>query len=361
MSRIKNPACLGVAVFLVFFTTVLSPTLIQGQTLPRVKVNIVANGKVMTDQPITIFAGQAVTLSIKASIAGTVVYPTWQGSWTTVYAYPATVQSATVIPVSQAQLKQDTVKFYWIDQGPKQVTLLFYLQKGYCIEGPANCVGQGNVTAKFNVVGPTNVKVTPVTSGTVTTDIGGKVNVTGKVACFDGGKKVGLGDGKTNAGIAFSATATMPSGSSGTFGWTQLVNSDNFQFSGNNLPPANQSYSGLDVNPDTPTTYMYGLGDSVDDSPGMPLGSGTGYTKVSRQMTATLYLMWMGDSASDTIPVPLGAITWFTGWTVTFNPQSTDPSCKWTISGAYVRSYAYVPSVQYPRWTKASMPPTTMN
>ena len=90
----------------------------------------------------------------------------------------------------------------------------------------------------------------------------------------------------------------------------------------------------------------------------MPLGSGTGFTKADRQMTATMYLMWLADSAPDTIPVPLGTITWFTGWTVTFNPNSTD-TCKWAISGAYVRSYAYGPSIQYPMWSGVSLTPTT--
>ena len=53
---------------------------------------------------------------------------------------------------------------------------------------------------------------------------------------------------------------------------------------------------------------MYGLGSSVDDSPSMPLGAGSGFTQASRQFTATMYLMWLADSAPDTIPVPLGTI-----------------------------------------------------
>jgi hypothetical protein len=359
MPRIRNSAYPGVAVFLVLFATVLCPSSIQAQTPPRVKVSIVANQQEMGTQPMTVFAGQAVTVSIKASVAGTVVSPRWQGSWTAVSDYPATVQSAKVIPVDIYQQKQDTVKFYWIDQGPKQVTVVFYL-KNACIEGPANCVGQGSVTAYFNVVGPTNVKVAPVTSGTFITDTGAKLNVTGKVTCYDGGTKVGLADGETSAGIVFKATATMPSGSSGTFAWVQLINIDNYQYSGFNGKTAEERYDGLDLNRKQKTeTYVYGYGDWVDDSPGMPLGAGNGFTQVTRQMTATMYLMWLGDSAKDTIPVPIGAITWWTGWTVTFNPKSTDPTCKWTISGGYVKPYRFVlDSAHYPIWTHPSQIPT---
>ena len=69
---------------------------------------------------------------------------------------------------------------------------------------------------------------------------------------------------------------------------------------------------------------------------------------------ATMYLMWLADSAKDTIPVTLGYVTWYTGWTVTFNPKSSDPTCKWTISRPYVTHFPFVPYIQYPVWNGVS-------
>jgi hypothetical protein len=344
MLRMKNPAYFGFAVFLILLSAVLSPNVIQAQT-SKAKVSIVCNGQTMTTQPMTIMTGQAVNLSYTAT-GGTVIYPTWQVSFTSVTAYTATTQSATETPINISNLKQESVKMHWIDQGTKSVTLLYYLSGG----------GQGSVTATFNLVGPTNVKVTAVTSGTITTDTGAKLNVTGKVTCFDNGTQVGLADGKTSAGIAFTAAATMPSGSSGTFGWVQIINSDNYQYSGpNGYTAAEKSTGGLDLEAGK-TTYVYGIGNWVDDSPSMPLGSGTaGITQASRQFEATMYLMWLADSAADTIPVPIGMSTWYTGWTVTYNPNSTDPTCKWTITRPYVTPYPFNLSyTRYPLWTSVS-------
>src|SRR5579871_2425442 len=315
----------------------------------------------MGTQPMTVFAGQAVTVSIKPSVPGTVVAPYyWQGSWTAISDYIATVQSARVIFIDDYHRKQDSGKFYWVDQGPKQLNVGFYL-KNACWEGPANCVGTGGATANFNVVGPTNVKVTAVTSGTFKTNVQDKdgnfinLNVTGKVKCLAGGKRVGLGEAeKRSPGIVFKATADMPPGSSGTFAWVQLINYDNVLYLGGNEKPQLERNDGLDLDPDRKSeTYVYGYGDWVDDSPSMPLVEGS-YTQVFRQMVATMYLMWMGDSAKGTIPVPIGQIMWETAWTVTFNPKSTDPTCKWTISGDYVKLYRFALGPQYPIWTHPS-------
>src|ERR1700730_14406275 len=139
MRRMKNPAHLGFAVFLILFSAVLSPTLIQAQT-PKAKVNIVCNGKVMTDQPQTILSGQAANLSYTVS-GGSVVYPRWEMSGNAVADFQPTLQAGKVTPINISDLKQEAVKLHWIDQGSESVTLLYYLSGG----------GQGSVTAKFNV------------------------------------------------------------------------------------------------------------------------------------------------------------------------------------------------------------------
>jgi hypothetical protein len=341
MPRMKNPAYFVSAVFLIFFSAMLSPSLIQAQT-PRATLQIKFNGNVVTS-PQTVMTGQAVNLSYAVS-GGSASGCTWQAV-RVIAGFSGTTQSSTVKMLAAADFKQPTMKIYWIGPGTETVTLGCYLSPG----------GQGNVTATFNVQGPTGLQVGTVKSGTFATSTGALLNVTGKVACFDGGAQVGLGAGtQQSTGIVFNANANMPSGSSGVFGWVQIINSDNYQYSGpNGMTAAEKSTGGLDLEAGK-TTYIYGTGTWVDDSPSMPLGSGTGFTQASRQFTATMYLMWLADSNQSTIPVPLGYIAWGTGWTVTYAPNSTDPTCKWTISSPYLYAYPFEPSIQYPTWNGVS-------
>ena len=155
----------------------------QAQT-PMATLAITFDGNVVTS-PQTVLTGQAVNLGYTVS-GGSASGCTWQAVGG-IGGFTATTQSSTVKMLAAADFKQPSMKIYWIGPGTETVTLDCNLSPG----------GQGNVTATFNVQGPTNVKATPVTSGTITTtDTGMKVNVTGKVTCFDegtAGKQLGLG------------------------------------------------------------------------------------------------------------------------------------------------------------------------
>ena len=339
----KRPACLErlTMVPVLLCLAALFPSFVQAQT-PRTQLAITYNGNVVAG-PQTVMTGQAVNLGYTVT-GGSASGCTW-AALGVIAGFTGTTQASTVTKVPTAAFKQPTMKFYWTGQGTQTVTLACYLNPG----------GQGSVTATFNVKGPTGLQVGAVKSGTFATSTGQLLKVAGTVGCFNNGTAVGLGAGtQQSTGIVFNANATMPSGSNGTFGWVQIINSDDYQYSGpNGMAATENSTGGLDLETGK-TTYLYGTGNWVDDSPSMPLGSGTGFTQASRQFSASMYLMWLADSAADTIPVTLGYIVWDTGWTVTYNPNSTDPTCKWTISRPYLTVYPFEPTITYPAWTHVS-------
>src|SRR5579859_7748343 len=108
MLRMKNPAYFGFAVFLMLFSVLFCPSLIQAQT-PRATLAITFNGNVVTS-PQTVMTGQAVNLAYTVS-GGSASGCTWQAVGV-VGGFTATTQSSTVKLLTATDFKQPTLKIY---------------------------------------------------------------------------------------------------------------------------------------------------------------------------------------------------------------------------------------------------------
>lgn len=155
-----------------------------------------------------------------------------------------------------------------------------------------------------------------------------------------------LGGTQSNIGIDFSASATAPPGSSNSFMWLQLINSDPTQYTpanGNpvqNCVPVTQpvpsTFPGLD------TRNPYDRGVSTNDNPWTQLDSTT-YKEISRTFSATMYLLWSPGLANSTY-IPLGYVTW------QFYGDAKFTSNQWSVNSSSKGNGGFQSSSSYPTW-----------
>lgn len=251
----------------------------------------------------------------------------------------ASQQTGVMVPTT---LNNIDVRFYWIDAGPQRIVQFNYqLSNGT----------QGNAKTTFTVIGPTQTSV----------DIS-----TGKILVFKDaeGLELGFGDylDRSKVGIAFAASAALPSADNGTFLWVQIIKTDKDFLLYPHLFQACTSTPGLD------TGFPYltlGSSNMANDSPYLLLPIDARI--VAREFSARMYLMWDPDLPSgctpplapsgatncSSIPVPIGYADW--GFRAeAWNDRLTHQTTKygWTPYGLLEPSTPFfVASQDFPEWT----------
>jgi hypothetical protein len=299
-------------------------------------IRILWNGKDITNTTQSAVAGQQIALTASLPPGATLAKQLWS---------PWSVEGLTVggfkiaplvlFPRAGSPIKADFIRdstsFYWIAPGYFQVTLSATVSNSQPILAKA----------AFNIDGPALPKV---------------IAETGHVAIEDGPV---LSFGNAEPGMAFKASAEVPTAVNGTFVWIQLINKDVVV-----LITQNGSSKTCNVAVETAldNTFPYAYGDSTSDSPDWSFDSTD--TRMTRTFTARMYLLWnpalpSGCTLPDTdlgqegtctsIPVPLGYVDWeFNGG------AQAKPSGKWTPFGPECSkgcSSAFRPSTEYPLWT----------
>ena len=274
--------------------------------------DIYFNGNDITGTTQPVVVGQQIPLQASFSLpAGvSISSQSWSVSGTTVGGYNASTNSGQTVSTN---FTQQSTTFYWVTaQTGATVTYTVNLSDG----------AQASATATFNVSGPTNVTVT-ATAGTVVIQYNDEMS---------------FGDSSGTPGMSFQASATMPTGTPGTFSWVQVVVSSCYT----DTPPGSPyclTPNALD------STYPYDSGASAADSPNVGLTSDL--SQVSDTDSFDMYLMWNPGTANS-IPVPLGFVAW--GWSgdATQN-QSTG---VWSLNSSSIPSHTFTPSQSFPQWTQ---------
>jgi hypothetical protein len=243
-----------------------------------------------------------------------------------------------VIPVTFGQ-SPTIPTFYWTTPSP---------------DGQPYQVGYGTLaSAQFVVVGPTSATIAtevPANSVEITRD---RASDETYLSCY--------GYCET-----FQAQAVIPSTTTGTFEWIQVLLYDNIFFQ--RYITRSSTYCSVTNALDATIPYPYKIFDLATadaakdnqtvDSPrvtlkkpllGGILMSGALLKSVTREFSARMYLMWTANSVlgvpvSNAIPVPLGFVNW--GFTATANKEEG----KWTaIPIPIVSAINNLPS--YPSWS----------
>ncbi|HEY2412410.1 MAG TPA: Ig-like domain-containing protein, partial [Pirellulaceae bacterium] len=280
----------------------------------------------------TMWVGEQVIL--KATAKGRVDMPVTDVKWNiptkAISNWVSTPAAGYVVPLTDADLSRNTISFYWLDEGEKEVS----------VSGKVGGAAGGGIPATFNIKRPKNVGLTANT-------VPGGVDI---YPC-GGGKCLGLGTIVGNPppeGIVFNRNGLsldVPIESRNNFDWTQVVDSteivrtlDNSQerrgWGEHLLDDANVIY---DPNPS-----------ETADSPevGLTPGSGTDpqqpdypFHVVFFSDYFSMYLMWKSNRVTQSIRVPIRVVHWYAfgqahlvgvnNWQVDFagyskNPQSQD-------------------------------------
>lgn len=277
-----------------------------------------------------VVVGQPIILTTPAQPSGiTATKTTWTVGGTRIANYAPTTASASVTELTDDDLKNSNITFYWVY--PDDSISVTY---NYCVDIPgADPVHQCSPTAMaaFNVTGPgdelmdvdaydqlnidmiidkppclpTSADMSPYLyyANASGSDYPSPVNVTGDPQ-----------------GIKF----TPPASTSGTYFFVQLVNGDRTTYTNGKSSASCVSPPGLDGG-NYPYPMQQGY-DYADDSPDAALGSI--YKKVSRTFKATMYLLWTS-SIPDSIPVPIDSQDWHIVRGITMN-TSYPTSESWT-------------------------------
>jgi len=248
--------------------------------------------------------------------------------------------------LTSTDFTQAATIFYWLLPGTFSVTFSYVLN------------GQNaSLHATFNVGGP----IAPF----VGTDLG-SFNIGAcpgnslppPTVCLNLGTPPATPeDPPTQAGITFSASATLPVSNPGNYQWVQLISKDSVVLVTGRGQYTCPARTGLD------STYPYENVNPVSDSPAAPLQSVA--SQETRTFSATMYLMWnpalpsgctppqpsgeMGNCSS--IMVPLGSVSWqFTG--AASKPPTSN---QWTLNdpSSTINASPFVPFMNedaFPQW-----------
>jgi hypothetical protein len=168
-----------------------------------------------------------------------------------------------------------------------------------------------------------------------------------------------------NWGIEFQASATPPSGYTGTYTWIQLVQSIvETELYSSGSPVVCTGGPGVDGG-GNPPTFPYATGTQSEDGPTDPLSSPPGMNEDEEQESGSfiMYLMWnpdTGSGSSASVAVPLGSISWNTAGDVVWNSSSMSwvtksGTANQTTNGSFSQSSAY------PTWTQSVTPQSIAN
>lgn len=123
-----------------------------------------------------------------------------------------------------------------------------------------------------------------------------------------------LGNWRISSGIAFTGSATSPSGDSGTYEWAQVIGT----FSGTAVVGSTTENCGTTTGLDTRFPYTVNLTPPVTDSPYIGLDSAR-YSKQTVTIGAAMYLMWNPETSVSDIAAPLGDVSWQAHGDATFS------------------------------------------
>lgn len=295
------------------------------------------SGKDITNTTQSALVGQQIALSASLPAGATLAkqpWSPWSAEGLTVGGFkiaPLVFYPLTGSPV-KADFTGDSTSFYWIAPGYFQVTLSATLSNNQPILAKA----------AFNIDGPALPKV---------------ISEASHVAIEDGPV---LSFGNAEPGMAFKASAEVPTAVNGSFVWIQLINKDVVVLIGQD---GSNKTCNLVIETALDNTFPYAYGDSAADSPAWPLDSTD--TRVTRTFAARMYLLWnpalpsgctlpatSREGTCTSIPVPLGYLDWqFNGG------AQARPSGNWTPSGPDCSkgcSSTFQSSTQFPLWTRLS-------
>jgi hypothetical protein len=240
-------------------------------------------------------------------------------SWTLSGSYPTNyvggyTHSLDSASYSAPTLNQQSTTFYWVTQGSSQnATLTLNYNTGQ----------QASAEVTFNTSGPTSVSMSTPTSVVQIWE--------------DSELDLYLRFGNpTVPGIQFDASATPPSGDSGTFFYEQLIGEYNVVYY-NGQGCSFSVGTGLDNTDPYPSNGL-----STDDSPGIEVYSNE--TEATANFSATMYLLWQSGT-SDSIPVPLGNVNW------QWSGDAVQNSGDWSVKSGSGSSGGFVTSSTFPVWS----------
>lgn len=298
-------------------------------TVSKPKVNILLNGSVITNTTRDVIVGQQISLSAQVT-GGTPTTPQWTipgtkvANYVVTYTDPSSPTSALVTELTNQNLTQPTINFYWVDGGDSR-------QVQYSVK-VNNRIYTGRAT--FNVKRPT----TQLTTTTGTVGLGTiQISDTGTTAfALHYGKPFG-----TTPGIFFSANAAIPSNFSGDIIWVQVVNSRRTR---KPVKSNEQVLAGIGLD----TEFPYGEPNSGDeaDSPFEKLDSPRSYSSISVNDTFTMWLLFKPKNLPGTsIYVPLKKVNW--SWSGT----GTRSASGWILlNTANTQNPTGVDTVDFPEW-----------
>ena len=303
--------------------------------IPAPVPQIMFQGANVSGQTVNVIAGQQIALTIGPPPPGLHVSSrTWSG-------VNAGDAIAGWTPGQQPQIPSpsgESFAFYWVNAGTAgqatySVTYTWTLDNAQ----PAN-----SATATFNVRGPANANISPTVGSVELQPINGNsIDPAGAPTMLLTGVQASSGQ----AGIKFSASATLPSGNTGSYSWVQLIGSDLVHLLWPNGQPGYPSgplscttfsdpayFQSPDASePALDNTYPYGLGynnvytvtapnDTATDGPRLAPPIGYTFGEMARSFTAIMYLLWTPTpdractgGSTCTIPIPLGSLNWM--WT----------------------------------------------
>jgi len=327
-------------------------------TKPEVQLQILFWGQNYTNNttPIEVEAGQEIRLDAKLLYTAGVEFVRWSGLTpeNAIFNYymPPNHSSAKVVYLTESQLENSTVNFYFVSGSEAGTIETIFL---------AVSTSEGNVYAEvtFKVYKPEStitIKTNPPTVTLVKTDKGDTW-------------RLFLGD-KNKPGISFSVAA-LPANFKGSTQWVQVINSElrKLQTGKFDEKPGWHTFSvsnaldkeyGIGAASDP---YPYATGLSTDDSPGQNLLAFLDPNYISAVSCQDTYTMWFQYTPPDlgmsyqgkkskVIPVPVQYVTW--SWSA--SATLTNPSNKWQWvidPGAQVNpGQSTAPMGAFPQWNK---------
>jgi len=313
----------------------------------------------------SVVVGQPIILTTNPNLPITPYKTTWTVGGTKIKGYAPTAASGSVTKLTEADLKNSEINYYWVYTGTD-----LPVTYQYCATIPDvgnQCSPIAN--ASFNVTGPGDAQMATDAYGAVVinrivdrqpclpVDLDPYLQY-GVVTGYDDSVCPDLGGVIGNPpGIKF----TQPEASSrGKYSFVQIVNKDTVKY----FEGENGSLS-CPTNPGLDSVYPYTQfpDGTTSDSPSVLLEPY--YSKVSRTFKATMYLLWTSNKPGS-IPVPISSQSWqFTQASAINSGYSTNQSWTqpiWNEIGKdgdpvdYVQTAPSTSPYGYPTWKGTATP-----
>jgi len=240
--------------------------------------------------------------------------------------------------LTSQQLGAQSISYYWVAPISAGTTASSTNTVQFTLNYAVNGVAQPpvNASATFMVSGPTSIKVS--------------VPSVGSIQFLDNGTTsaaIEFGDNSNTPGITFKASASPPpTNNSGQFNWAQIISNDSYGYTGT-TPTSCNGPTGLDNSfPFALTSNAF----TIVDGPGRPLLSAD--TEFTWAWNATMYFMWQPSIVGNsTIFVPLGSISWQFQADVTQNM----PTQTWAVKSSTASPGTFQVGTTYPAWNSVVM------